>query len=79
MLGGMAMAAIEAGSQSMGLAVSLMVLGVAVGAGGGRIAWSWLAAQSKNRVERLAADLSKEAREIAKRGDVVTADRLDAD
>jgi hypothetical protein len=63
----------------MGIAASLMVLGVAVGAGAGRFAWARLSAESRNRVERLAAELSKEAREIAKRGDVVTADRSEAE
>jgi hypothetical protein len=74
MLGGLVMGVIPGGG-SMGIAASLMALGVAVGAGVGRFAWARLSAESRNRVELMAAELSREAREIAKGGDVVTASR----
>jgi hypothetical protein len=56
---------------SPSVALLALLLGVAGGAAVGRLVWSWLSEQSRDRVERLAAELSREAREAVARGDVV--------
>jgi hypothetical protein len=52
-------------------ALLALLLGVGGGAAVGRLVWSWLSAKSRDRVEQLAAELSREAREAVWRGDVV--------
>jgi hypothetical protein len=62
------------GTSAAGVLLALL-LGVGGGAGVGRAVWSWLSGQSRDRVERLATDLSQEAREAVRRGDVVAEER----
>lgn len=52
-------------------ALLALLMGIGGGAAVGRLVWSWLSAQSRDRVERLAAELSREARDAVRRGDVV--------
>jgi hypothetical protein len=61
-------AAVTAGSigvlePSSGAVAALIALGFAVGGTVGRVAWGWLSAQSADRVERLAGELSRRARQ----------------
>jgi hypothetical protein len=52
---------------SSGAVAAVIALGFAAGATVGRVAWGWLSAQSADRVERLAGELSRQAkREIEK-------------
>jgi hypothetical protein len=61
----------SAGAQGeLGLLTAL-ILGVGGGAAAGRAVWTWLSARSRGRVERLADELSREARESVRRGNVV--------
>jgi len=65
-------AAVTAGSigvlePSSGAIAAFIALGFAVGGLVGRVAWGWLSAQSADRVERFAGELSRQAkREIEK-------------
>jgi hypothetical protein len=49
-------------------AVAVFAAGAGVGLGAGRLVWNLIAARSARRVERLAADLSAEARAAAGKG-----------
>jgi hypothetical protein len=61
----------------VGLALIGVILGLGGGATAGRLVWSWLSARSRDRVERLAAELSREGREAAGRGEVIEPDEAD--
>lgn len=49
-------------------AALVFVAGAGVGAAAGRLAWNWISGRSARRVERLAAELSREAREAVGKG-----------
>jgi hypothetical protein len=49
-------------------AALVFVAGAGVGAAAGRLAWNWISGRSARRVERLAAELSREAKEAVGKG-----------
>lgn len=59
-------------------AAGIFVAGTAVGGAVGRLAWNVIAGRSAKRVERLAAELAREARDAAGRGLVTAGPQPDA-
>lgn len=49
-------------------AVLVFIAGAGVGAAAGRLAWNWVSGRSARRVERLAAELAREAQDAAAKG-----------